>query len=124
MDMQRVSKLESKVEGLEEDIQKIEAMLSRHGHELDALASRLQELNADLLLIKKDVESIDGTVKRVENTLYKLADKLDDLKDQRVQDHLETPLANHRRILWQVIGIVVGLLATFILGLMFPMTLR
>ena len=113
-DVSRLSRVETEVEGIKDELIGVDRRLSAHGSEIDKLAERQNEMSLDLLAIRKDTESIGSGVQRVEKTVSQTAEKLDALKEEKIEDHYRKPLANYEKIMW---AIVLGVV-TFILGLL------
>ena len=113
-DVSRLSRVETEVEGIKDELIGVDRRLSAHGLEIDKLAERQNEMSLDLLAIRKDTESISSGVQRVENTVSKTDEKLDALREEKIEDHYRKPLANYEKIMW---AIVLGVV-TFILGLL------
>lgn len=118
---ERLVKLESDVVSIKDELKTVDTRLSKHGQEIDSLGERQDELAKDLIIIRKDTESIDQGVKRLEVNLNKAVDKLDLLHEKRVDDHFKEPLNKYRNLGWKIIGVIVGLLVTFVMGALFPM---
>ena len=113
-DVSRLSRVETEVEGIRDELGVVDRRLTAHGSEIDRLTERQNEMSLDLLAIRKDTESISSGVQRVEKTVSQTAEKLDALKEEKIEDHYRKPLANYEKIMW---AIVLGVV-TFILGLL------
>ena len=119
-DVSRLSRIETEVEGIKDELGVVDRRLSAHGMEIDKLAERQNEMSLDLIAIRKDTESISSGVQRVEKTVIKTADKLDDLKEQKIDDHLRRPLANHQKVMWTIILGIVAFILGALLSTLFP----
>ena len=118
---ERIIKLETDVDTLKGDLKVVDDRLTKHGEEIDSLSKQQEKFSADLVIIRKDIESIDGGVKRVEATVNKSLDKLDKLQEHRINDHFTEPLKNYKNLTWKILGVIIGLLVTFVMGALFPM---
>lgn len=118
---ERIIKLEADVDTIKGDLKVVDDRLTKHGEEIDSLSEQQEKFSADLVIIRKDIESIDGGVKRVEATVNKSLDKLDKLQENRINDHYTEPLKNYKNLTWKILGVIIGILVTFVMGALFPM---
>ena len=118
---ERMIKLEKDVDTIKDDLKVVDDRLTKHGEEIDNLSKQQEKFSADLVIIRKDIESIDGGVKRVEATVNKAVDKLDKLQENRINDHYTEPLKNYKNLTWKILGVIIGILVTFVMGALFPM---
>lgn len=118
---ERIIKLEADVDTIKGDLKVVDDRLTKHGEEIDSLSKQQEKFSADLVIIRKDIESIDGGVKRVEVTVNKAVDKLDKLQEDRINDHYTEPLKNYKNLTWKILGVIIGILVTFVMGALFPM---
>lgn len=118
---QRVTKIEADVKGIKEDLSVFNTRLTKHGAQIDSLATKQQKMATDLIVIRKDIESIDSGVKRVETIVNKTSDKLEKLSSDRLDDHYKKPMETYKKIIWAVVGVGIGLITTFVLKSLFPM---
>jgi chromosome segregation ATPase len=118
---ERIIKLETDVDTIKGDLKVVDTKLTRHEEEIDSLSKQQEKLSANLAIVRKDIESIDGGVKRVEATVNKSLDKLDKLQEHRINDHYTEPLKNYKNLVWKILGVIIGILVTFVMGALFPM---
>ena len=119
-DASRLSRVETEVEGIKDELGVVDRRLSAHGSEIDRLTERQNEMSLDLLAIRKDTESISSGVQRVEKTVSKTADKLDALREQKIDDHLRKPLAKYEKVAWAILLGVVAFILGILLSTLFP----
>lgn len=117
---ERIIKLETDVDTIKGDLKVVDTKLVRHEEEIDSLSKQQEKLSANLAIVRKDIESIDGGVKRVEVTVNKAVDKLDKLQENRINDHYTEPLKNYKNLVWKILGVIIGILVTFVMGALFP----
>ena len=117
---ERIARIEGRVDRLDGEMEVVQGQLAAHGSAIDTLKESQHKTEMSLLAISKDVESTKEGVDRVEETVKTTAKSLDDLKQQKINDHYKEPLANYRKIKWAIILGLVTFLLGFVLSGLFP----
>lgn len=105
----RIADHETRIKLLEKNDLYQDRMIEQLDRDIDTLTEMQLKTETELKLMGKDLEMINGTTSRTE-------DKLDKLAKQRDADHLILPLENVRWTKQQVLGIVIGIVLSFIFG--------
>ena len=108
-----VQDLEKEVHILKEISRGHTDTLAQHGGKIEALGKDMGTLSTAIELIKTSSRYTEENTRDIKATLKKL-------EEQNHKDHYATPLENSRRLMWQVITLVVAFAVGLLINDLFP----
>lgn len=105
---ERIVRAETKIDNLEERIELNEKRLDCHGREIDELNKIVNTMDKDLaLLTQTSNNTLDNT--------RDIKEEIKAIRQLRDKDHLEKPVSTFTKRQEQIISIIIGALATYLL---------
>ena len=108
-----VQSLEKEVHTLKEISRGHTDTLAQHGGKIEALSKDMGTLYTAIELIKTSSKYTEENTRDIKATLKKL-------EEQNHKDHYATPLENSRRLMWQVVTLVVAFMVGLLINDLFP----
>lgn len=118
--------MEKRISEMEVELAEIKKDVERLTEVDNYIKDRLQRHRIDINILDKaigrfdmNIELIQQRTQFMQEMLSEIQDGLDTFKNERIQDHLITPLENKRKILWQILQLLIAFLVGIILNALF-----